>query len=196
MMHVASLLPKPLVGFEHVREMGTREPYWTRHQVGSRCADHGRKREPGDGHIRHRSNRTASGASKSCPETDNPRQPPRLANAVPSRPRRPLKSVLDPKRPITEEGWSFPGGLARRTPSLSRSWVRGNFLYPPHPRRPAGCRPSRPPPRWGEVDKCPLPSRPRRLNEWTAAAPGAESYANLYDLIGALPAKRVTINVY
>ena len=31
-------------------EIGTREPIWTGHEVGSRCADHGQKREPGEGH--------------------------------------------------------------------------------------------------------------------------------------------------
>ena len=30
------------------------QPYWTRHDVGGPSADHGRKRGPGDGHIRDR----------------------------------------------------------------------------------------------------------------------------------------------
>ena len=44
--------PNRSIAFEHAPEIGTRESFWTRHEVGSRRADHGRKREPGDGHIR------------------------------------------------------------------------------------------------------------------------------------------------
>ena len=43
-------LPNRPVAFEHALEIGTREPIWTGHDVGSRCADHGQKREPGEGH--------------------------------------------------------------------------------------------------------------------------------------------------
>ena len=43
-------LPNRHVAFEHAMEIGTREPIWTGHDVGSRCADHGQKREPGEGH--------------------------------------------------------------------------------------------------------------------------------------------------
>ena len=43
--------PNRPVAVEHAQEIGTREPLWTRHDVGGRYADHGRKREPGDGHI-------------------------------------------------------------------------------------------------------------------------------------------------
>ena len=49
-----ALLPNRLIAFEHAIQIGTRESSWTRHYVGSRCADHGRKREPGDGHTRDR----------------------------------------------------------------------------------------------------------------------------------------------
>ncbi len=31
-------------------QIGTRDPHWTRHDVGGQRADHERKREPGDGH--------------------------------------------------------------------------------------------------------------------------------------------------
>ena len=47
-------LPNRLIAFEHAAQIGTRESFWTRHEVGSRRADHGRKREPGEGHIRDR----------------------------------------------------------------------------------------------------------------------------------------------
>ena len=43
-------LPNRPVAFEHAVEIGTREPIWTGHDVGSRGADHGQKREPGEGH--------------------------------------------------------------------------------------------------------------------------------------------------
>ena len=47
-------LPNRLIAFEHAAQIGTRESFCTRHEVGSRRADHGRKREPGEGHIRDR----------------------------------------------------------------------------------------------------------------------------------------------
>ena len=48
-----SCLLNHFIAFEHAEQIGTRESFWTRHEVGSRHADHGRKREPGDGHIRN-----------------------------------------------------------------------------------------------------------------------------------------------
>ena len=51
---VARCPPNPTIAFEHAIQIGTRESPWTRHDVGGRRADHGRKQEPGDGHIRDR----------------------------------------------------------------------------------------------------------------------------------------------
>ena len=47
--------PNRPVAVEHAQKIGTRESSWTWHDVGGRRADHGRKREPGDGHIPDRS---------------------------------------------------------------------------------------------------------------------------------------------
>ena len=56
-----SCLLNHFIAFEHAEQIGTRESFWTRHEVGSRRADHGRKREPGDGHIRNRGSFTRPG---------------------------------------------------------------------------------------------------------------------------------------
>ena len=68
MMHVASLVCR--TSFEHVSQIGTRESSWTRHEVGDRCADHGRKREPGDGHIWYRSFSGSEGVPSNNPEPE------------------------------------------------------------------------------------------------------------------------------
>ena len=71
-----ALLPNRLIAFEHAIQIGTRESSWTRHYVGSRCADHGRKREPGDGHTRDRGPFSVPRSRVS--HLLLPRQPPKL----------------------------------------------------------------------------------------------------------------------
>ena len=109
--------PYHLVAVEHARQIGTRESSRTWHHVGGRRADHGRKKEPGDGHI---SNRPFSGPEDVQVEQPQPgarmvsrRSPTRLRQCkTPQAPRlvtenragtvRLSKIVLDGKRPITE----------------------------------------------------------------------------------------------
>ena len=105
------------VAVEHARQIGTRESSWTWHHVGGRRADHGRKREPGDGHIPNRpfsgsedvqveQPRPAAGmASRRSPtrlRLCNTPQAPRLVTENRAGTVRLSKIVLDGKRPITE----------------------------------------------------------------------------------------------
>ena len=69
-------LPNRLIAFEHAAQIGTRESFWTRHEVGSRRADHGRKREPGDGHIRDRGSFSRPGRRCNRPTLNRSRDGP------------------------------------------------------------------------------------------------------------------------
>ena len=127
------------VAVEHVRQIGTRESSWTWHHVGGRRADHGRKREPGDGHIPNRpfsgpedvqveQPRPAAGmASRRSPtrlRLCNTPQAPRLVTENRAGTVRLSKIVLDGKRPITE-------GLPVLPPSLSS--MRAAVITPAEP---------------------------------------------------------------
>ena len=134
------------VAVEHVRQIGTRESSWTWHHVGGRRADHGRKREPGDGHIPNRpfsgpedvqveQPRPAAGmASRRSPtrlRLCNTPQAPRLVTENRAGTVRLSKIVLDGKRPITE-------GLPVLPPSPSSMRAAVNT-----PAGPAGARVAR-----------------------------------------------------
>jgi len=45
-------LNRKVGGSHRLLKMGTRESFWTRHDVGDHRANRERKREPGDGHVR------------------------------------------------------------------------------------------------------------------------------------------------
>ena len=103
---VARCSPNPTIVFEHAIQIGTRESLWTRHDVGGRRADHGRKREPGDGHFRDRDSsqgRTLFQSTELGPEPHDLRDimnPPggkRPVEGAQTRERKP-----DPERPAVE----------------------------------------------------------------------------------------------
>ena len=87
-------MPNRPVAVEHAPQIGTRESSWTKHNVGGRCADHGRKQELSDGHIRDREPR---------PGICNSYQVLEFVNEKSSRDDCLFKIVLDGKRPITED---------------------------------------------------------------------------------------------
>jgi len=116
---VSRCSPNPTNAFEHAIQIGTRESPWTRHDVGGPRADHGRKREPGDGHFR---DRDSSQDRKLFQSTDPGPEPYDLRDIMnppgdirpvagaearerkTSRDGRLLKIVLDGKCPVTEAG--------------------------------------------------------------------------------------------
>ena len=107
--------PHRLAVFEHALEIGTREPFWTRHEVGSRRADHGRKQEPGD---RHRE--VSEFVANETGRTKVPQAPELRERRIVSRPRSIERRSLTGNAPLRKRRSCATGATSRsRWPRLS-----------------------------------------------------------------------------
>ena len=100
--HGSPCSPYRPVAVEHARQIGTRESSWTWHHVGGRRADHGRKREPGDGHI---PNRPFSGPEDVQVEQPRPAPGclPKIANTLEA-----MQHATGAKARDRKPGWNGP----------------------------------------------------------------------------------------
>ena len=124
----AACLPNPLIAFEHAHQMGTWESFWTRHDVGSRRADHGRKRGPGDGHIRDRGSFSRPGTRCNRPTLNRCRDGPGSSRTTPWGYNLPQAPRLR-ERTVVSRRWSIENWCLTGTAPLRKQLSLFNAHY-------------------------------------------------------------------